>query len=241
MNCDSSTLPNDEWTTPLGAGFVLALLSLLVLTSLGGWTWVAKFLESSAPAWIQAIGSVAAILAAIFIVRRQHSLEIERIRSVETFAQQRRARALRVVFFSAARACEDAARCIGKEHQVWHLMSDDLLEARDRLLSIDPMLIPSGGLLLLVEECAIHLRRSATLVRELETGRPEQVQETIRMAVMTAARECWLGMYEATGLEARLSKGQNDDSKAYAFDTFEDSRKELDEIRTKFVQSKESI
>jgi hypothetical protein len=228
------------WEPALGVGIVLALLLLIALTSIGGWPWVAKFLESSAPAWIQAIGSVAAIIAAVLIVQRQHALEIERRRSDERLEHQRRARALRVVFFSAARACEDVARGIGRPHQSWDLKADELVQVRLRLLSIDPMLVPHGSLLLLVEECTMRLSTCVTLVKELETPRPERIQEIVKMAVMAAARECWLGLYEATGLEARLSMGRHDDSRPYAFDDFEESRKRLDGIRAEFVEGREA-
>ena len=241
MSTDSKASLNDDWAPALGAGVVNSLLSLIGLNAIGGWPWVANFIESSAPAWIQAVGSVATIIAAVLIVKRQHALEIERIRSAQTSEQQRRARALRVVFFSAARTCEDVSRRIGSPHQKWDLLSEELVGARARLMSIDPMLVPGGGLLLLVEECAMRLRTSATVVKALETPRPEKVQEAVRIAVMAAARECWLGLYEATGLEAKLSRGEGNDSKPYAFDDFEDSRKRLDKIRAEFVRDADSI
>jgi len=227
------------WSSAIGAGVVLTSFVLIVLTAIGGWPWVAKFLESSAPAWIQAIGSVAAIIAAVLIVQRQHALEIERRRNAERSEQPRRARTLRVVFFSAARTCEDVARQIGCQHQVWSLKASELEEARARLLSMDPMLVPHGSLLLLVEECTRRLRTAAALVKELETPRPENIKEVVKMAVMASARECWLGLYEATGLEARLSNGHHDDSEPYAFDDFEESRKKLDQIRDSFIQAKD--
>lgn len=70
---NQTVLPSDEvWAAVLGAGTVIGILSLISLTAIAGWPWVAKFLESSAPAWIQAIGSIAAIAAALMIVQRQH-------------------------------------------------------------------------------------------------------------------------------------------------------------------------
>lgn len=239
MKPDTDLRTENVWSSAIGAGVVLTLLVLLALTAVGGWPWVAKFLESSAPAWIQAIGSVAAIIAAVLIVQRQHSLEIERRRSTERSEQQRRARTLRVVFFSAARICEDVAREISGQNPTWSLMAERLQEARSRLLSIDPMLVPHGGLMLLIEECTIRLRTATTLVKELETPRPENIKDVVKMAVMVTARECWLGLYEATGLETRLSKGHYDDSEPYAFDDFEESRKKLDQIRASFVQAKD--
>ena len=68
----------DVWATAFGGIVVGSILVLLLLTAFAGWSWVAKFLESSAPAWIQAVGSVAAIVAALAVVQRQHTLELKR-------------------------------------------------------------------------------------------------------------------------------------------------------------------
>ena len=197
---------------------------------------MAKFLESSAPAWIQAVGSVAAIVAALAVVQRQHSLELKRRQADDLTAQIRRARSLRVLFYSAARACEDVARRIGKAHQTWNYQAEELREVRSRLLGIDPLLVPEGRLLLIIEECAMRLQSCALIVAELETPRKKETEDGIRYAVMATARECWLGLYEATGLEASLCKLGNTDEQPYSFDDFNASRKKLDDIRASFVQ-----
>jgi len=93
----------DVWATAFGGIVVGSILVLLLLTGFAGWSWVAKFLESSAPAWIQAVGSVAAIVAALAVVQRQHTLELKRKEKDDLTAQLRRARSLRVLFYSAAR------------------------------------------------------------------------------------------------------------------------------------------
>ena len=237
MKSEADPRSEGTWSGVVGATVVLTLLALIVLTAIGGWPWVAKFLESSAPAWIQAVGSVAAIIAAVLILQRQHLLEIERRRSAEHSELQRRARTLRVVFFSAARTCEDVAREISGQSPTWSLLAERLQEGRSRLLSIDPMLIPHGGLMLLIEECTMRLHTAAILVKELDAPRPENIKTMVKQTVMVTARECWLGLYEATDLEAKLSKGEYDDSKPYSFDDFEESRKKLDKIRAGFVQA----
>lgn len=104
----------EVWLTVFGSVVVGSILALLLLTAFAGWPWVARFLESGAPAWIQAVGSVAAIVAALAIVQRQHTLELQRRQKEDHTIQLRRARTLRVIFFSAARVCEDIARRIGE-------------------------------------------------------------------------------------------------------------------------------
>jgi len=226
----------EAWAPVFGSVVVGSILLLILATALAGWPWVESFLTSSAPAWIQAVGSVAAIVAALAVVQRQHSLELERREADDHTTQLRRARTLRVIFLSAARVCEDAARAVGSPHQTWKFRAEELREARSRLLAIDPLLVPDGGLLLIIEDCAMRLRSCALIVGELETPRRKQTEEGIKLAVMATARECWLGHYEATGLEARLCKAKNGAEQPYSFDDFAESRKELDEIRANFLR-----
>lgn len=233
-----SESPNDVWASAFGSVVVGSILVLLLFTAFAGWSWVAKFLESSAPAWIQAVGSVAAIVAALAVVQRQHSLELKRREKDDLTAQLRRARSLRVLFYSAARTCEDVARRIGKPHQTWNFLAEELRGVRARLLAIDPLLVPEGSLLLIIEECVMRLKNCALIVAELEAPRKKETEDGIRVAVMATARECWLGLYEATGLEAKLCKSGNADEQPYAFDDFDASRKRLDDIRAEFIRER---
>lgn len=64
--------PHQTPTESFGAAFGATLILLLfALIAAGVWPWFRSMLESSAPAWIQAIGSIAAIFAAAEIGRRQ--------------------------------------------------------------------------------------------------------------------------------------------------------------------------
>lgn len=66
-----------EWPEVIGAIALVCLLASLGLVAAGGWSWFAKFLESSAPAWVQALGSVGAIFIAGWAVQRSHRLQRE--------------------------------------------------------------------------------------------------------------------------------------------------------------------
>lgn len=223
---------SETWASVFGSVIVGSILILILFTSVAGWDWVAKFLESGAPAWIQAVGSVAAIVAALAVVQRQHALEMHRREREDQVSQLRRARILRIIFFSAARACEDVARRVGKPHQTWKFLAEELREVRSRLLAVDPLLVPDGGLLLIIEDCAMRLHNCALIVEALEKPRKQQIEDAVRSSVMATARECWLGLYESTGVESRLCKGLADSEVPYSFDDFDASRKKLDEIRS---------
>lgn len=66
------------WAETVGAVALVLLLGSLALIAAGGWTWFARFLESAAPAWVQAIGSIAAIVAAIVVANRQYEQTVKR-------------------------------------------------------------------------------------------------------------------------------------------------------------------
>lgn len=59
------------WPAAIGALTIFGLALTLSLVAAGGWSWFQQLLESSAPAWVQALGSIGAILAATEIGRRQ--------------------------------------------------------------------------------------------------------------------------------------------------------------------------
>jgi hypothetical protein len=65
------------WTIVLG-GVVASTILILALTAAGGWAWVSSFLSGAAANWVQAIGSIVAIVAAWTIANRQHRREDER-------------------------------------------------------------------------------------------------------------------------------------------------------------------
>ncbi|MFS2205366.1 hypothetical protein [Variovorax sp. Varisp36] len=64
-----------EWAEAVGAISLVCILASLALIAAGGWNWFAKFLETSAPAWVQAVGSVGAIIATGWGITRSHRLQ----------------------------------------------------------------------------------------------------------------------------------------------------------------------
>jgi hypothetical protein len=67
-------MDNRNWWAPmLGAAVVLWLLFSLAFVAVSGWNDYVQFLSGPAAAWVQALGSVAAIVAAIWIGQSQLS------------------------------------------------------------------------------------------------------------------------------------------------------------------------
>ena len=98
------------WITTFGGNVTGSILLSFLFIKFSEWPWLAMFLASSAPAWIQAVGSVAAIVAALAVVHRQHTLELKRKEQDYIKIRLRRARSPRVLLYSGAGACEDVTR-----------------------------------------------------------------------------------------------------------------------------------
>jgi hypothetical protein len=59
---------------------IACLFASLGLIAAGGWNWFAGFLASSASGWVQAVGSIGAIVASIWLVGKQSHNDRERAR-----------------------------------------------------------------------------------------------------------------------------------------------------------------
>lgn len=101
MQQEPRQTPSESFEVAFGAIVVLSLIASVALIAAGGWQWFKGMLESAAPAWIQAIGSVAAIFAAAEIGRRQAraASELEAKKKAEIEIQK-----LKIVMALMARA-----------------------------------------------------------------------------------------------------------------------------------------
>lgn len=136
---DAEPNPDQGWPAVIGALIVVGILLTLTLVVAGGWPWFQRFLEGSAAAWIQAIGSIAAILAAAEIGRRQ----IAGQRQVERDRQAQEDRKKLLVIDALLEAVEATVVFAKKQYDeypnmpvfVYHL--DRMKNAADALAKID--------------------------------------------------------------------------------------------------------
>lgn len=224
-----------DWLAAVGMALVVGLVCLFALNAAGGWAWTAKFLESSAAAWVQAIGSVAAIIAAIAVVNKQHVLEIHRRKENDRIASIQRMRALSVIFFSIASKCETASNQIEKNFSTT-LIIEILRDARVRLISIDPFSIPNNSLLLILERASSNLYICSVALETL-SGNSKEAKQILKTHLETTAKECWLGHVQATKYEMRLENNEGSESYDDVFTT--DSFKDFDESRELIEKARE--
>jgi len=130
---------DQNWPAAMGASIVVGLLLALGLVAAGGWSWFQRFLESSAAAWVQALGSIAAILAAAEIGRQQ----IAGKRQMERDRQDQEDQKKLLVINALLEAIEATVALAKKQHDKYPNMPiyafhlDRMKSASDALAKID--------------------------------------------------------------------------------------------------------
>jgi hypothetical protein len=112
----------------------------------GGWPWFQKFLESSAPAWVQAVGSIAVVLVAVYVGRSQIAADraIEKARLAEDTRR-------RVLVIDALLAAFETAVAHAKDHfdkypgmPMYQFFIDLMTTRSDALAKIDLFECPAS-------------------------------------------------------------------------------------------------
>lgn len=88
----------EAWAGYAGGLILIIIFGTLALVAAGGWNWFAKFLENSAPAWVQAIGSILAIFVSVHLVNAQHERVIKLDRSTLRIALLAELTAIQKIF-----------------------------------------------------------------------------------------------------------------------------------------------
>lgn len=143
---DPESNANQGWPAAVGAFIIVGIFLTIALVAAGGWLWFQKFLESSAAAWVQAVGSVAAILAAAEIGRRQ----IDGQRQMERDRQAQEERKKLLVIDALLEAIEETVIFTKKQHDEYPNMPVSayhlgrMKNAADALAKIDLFNCPAS-------------------------------------------------------------------------------------------------
>ena len=122
------------WLFAAGCSGLGALIAATVLGVIGAFGWGAHVTSNAAAAWVQAVGSILAIVATAMIARREH-LRTERLREADLELRRR------VFAFNAHPYIQDSHAALVKAIMLW-------VEFRPPLITPDPA---QEGILLSVE------------------------------------------------------------------------------------------
>lgn len=238
---NSGPLQTDQYGLPplIGTLTVLALLISIALVAAGGWAWFKNFALDSAPAWVQAVGSIAAIVAALLVIRIQHQNQLNRDAEAERQVARRKMKTVSALLQNTALVCIDCAESVHDESALWDIQIHRLDIERSRLLGLPVFELPDVLLLHIISDVVKRLDLAIRLVRELKnfhSQHSESAKAKIKDLLMHVADSCFVGIYEITGLVAAASTQEEKQSgEASAFPdrskAFQDARLLLEKIR----------
>jgi hypothetical protein len=219
-----------DWSAGIGMALVVILICLLALNAAGGWLWTAKFLESSAPAWVQAVGSIAAIVAVFRVSQAQYQHQLQRDNEIERRNKIQKLKAIVALIQGVGEKCKD---CSSKVMNGVGLMDVELrrLQSAKALLSAIPIMdFPDVLIVHIFSDVLERLHVAERMIEELETYPNHHSIETrkkMASAIKAVSVECFIGSYEIIGLIAAQSTDEEKvTGKATSFPRRELARKQ---------------
>ncbi len=182
---------SQEWFISL---VIVCVLGTVV--ALGIW-W--NFNSTEWAAWVQALGSVAAILVAVWVMRSQnmHNSRLQR----QLIAEEaiRKTNSWRWFMISIVNACESTASNIGAAHVTWDAQSEGFDELRKFLVALPLDYYSDQSLLLRSMEIIRKMRIAKILLSELTTHQGEEdVNEAVKGVLNSVRDDALTGFTEAT-------------------------------------------
>lgn len=224
-----------DWAAALGATMVLGFLALITLAGMGGWGWLSTFLVSAAPNWIQGIGSLLAIGVAIWIMDRQHKLEIHRNAERLRLERRRQLRAISIILNSAGMPCAFARDNVRDPSMRWDSHAELFRECRARLLSVPLLEIPDIALLAAIEDAIHKLWMSAGVTATL----PDEEHSKTALDIFGGALDaCMVGAAEALKAYQKMSTRAELDSENQFYPTLEESKARVERAKSRVASAK---
>lgn len=200
-----SYLTDRTWQWAIGIVVVLSMAVSLALVETGGWAWFKTLLESVAPAWIQAVGSVAAIVAAAIIAQRQSISTSDLEEQKQARADIQKLKIIKALMVRAHSLSNDICKAFEtKKFDDFDQISPELMIDTHHALLILPVFeIPEGLLALdvltigrslgIMHENWLKLREEATSdlsTLEHNIAKLDMLAREIRDISHTAVQEC---------------------------------------------------
>jgi hypothetical protein len=214
--------------TAIGALIVIFLFITLALVASGGWNWFQKFLTDSAPAWLQAFGSIAAIIATFGVLRVQHQQQSQRDSEIDRQTRIRKLKAIVALIQGVGATCEDCAHKVRSGEGLMDVELRRLQSAQALVSSVPIMDVPDVLVVLVFSDVLERLHLAERMIEELEkfpTEHSKEARKEMSSVIDSVSTECFLGTYEIVGLISALSTvEERKNGKASSFPNRDSSR-----------------
>jgi hypothetical protein len=174
-------------------------------------------------AWIQAIGSIGAILASVALVQYQRRNEVRLAAEKERLTSQRKLNAMRALFMDVAQRCQAVAAKVHKDHVTWELEQTHLQEARAMLTGLPVFDIPDAGLVMRIATISTQLQAAATVAQAMSLPRPAPVRDKVASILMSPHDQCLEAIVEVTNLLVKCCTKEELEADMQTFDRLEEN------------------
>jgi hypothetical protein len=199
----------------VGAAVLAVLFGGLALAIYPGWAAIGHWAErADAPAWVQAVGSILAIVGAGWIAGWQASTARRDVDRRERRADTNKALAILYIFRRADLVVENAWRSLKQNETTWRLAADQVELVQHALRALPVFDIPSARLVFEVQRTDRDLLYILRILRNKIEGVPrakvigDGVFKRIRGRIQAAMIVCVAGMDESGLQEVELTAFQ---------------------------------
>lgn len=164
-----------------------------------------SFTRTECAAWVQAIGSVGAIILGISAIIYQQSKEEARRIEALRLESRKQLNALKWIFLEISHQAQMCLTNLNSEHVRWDIQADELQELVRRMDSMPLSIISDAGLMARVLEISRGLRLTVLMVNALSSPRKEEIRLIISRVIAKTKEEALIGVTEVTQLLVKCS------------------------------------
>ena len=156
--------------------------------------------RSECASWVQALGSIAAILIAIAVFRLQQLSEAKRKNESDRQSNRIQLNVLRGIFLNIASLCARLSKDVGSEHAAWRLKVQSVDSARKSLEDLSLLNIHDGAIVTRVMDIIQDLIVVKSFLLALENPRSDDIKNKISSYVNKTSLNALTGVTEVSKL-----------------------------------------
>ncbi|MDF9789233.1 hypothetical protein [Polynucleobacter sphagniphilus] len=164
-----------------------------------------SFTRTECAAWVQAIGSVGAIILGITAIVYQQSKEEARRVEALRLENRNQLNALKWIFLEISNQAQTCLTKLNGEHVRWDIRADEFQELARRIDSMPLSTISDAGLMARVLETSKGLRLIVLMANALGSPRKEEIKSIISSVIAKTKEEALIGVTEVTQLLIKFS------------------------------------
>ena len=164
-----------------------------------------SFTRAECAAWVQAIGSVGAIILGITAIVYQQSKEEARRVEALRLENRNQLNALKWIFLEISNQAQICLTKLNGEHVRWDIRADEFKELARRRDSIPLSTISDAGLMARVLETSRGVRLTVLMANALGSPRKEETKSIISSVIAKTKEEALIGVTEVTQLLIKCS------------------------------------